>query len=604
MTPTTIHPFIRFWRLLRVEKGDLWTILVYTAIIGILSLAMPLATQALVNTIASGFLIQPIFTLTLMAGAALLGAGLLQIGQLGVVERLQQRVFAVTSLKMARRLTTVKLNALQGTYTPELVNRFFDVLTIQKSLAKLLLDGYTSLLTALVGMLILGFYSPLLLLLDFVILFALVLLTVGLGWNGLRTSIYESKKKYAVADWLEDLARCGRSLKMHGDKFWLVRRADKLSADYLDARESHFRVYRRQAAGVVLFDAFATASVLAMGGWLVINGQLTLGQLVAAQIVVASVLKSVEKLVMQSDQFFDLLTGLDKVGHVTDLDEERQGGIELADPQDGKGIQLDLRGVRFSYDGGKNFILDGVTMTIQPGENVSLVGKSGAGKSTLVSLVCGLEEASHGTILIDNVEIREIDLDSLRQHIALVGYENELFDGTIEENIVCGRSWITREDLRWALDVAHLTEDLDLLPAGTATTVVSGGVNLSRGQVQRILIARAVAGRPRLLILDEAITGIDENVTELILDDLFDPNHGWSILDISHMSDVVMRSDRILLLQGGKIEDCGSPRDFSKKMNPGFSDLFPILARQIREDWVRWREMLDKRQNNRGGKKS
>jgi ABC-type bacteriocin/lantibiotic exporter with double-glycine peptidase domain len=102
MTPTTIHPFIRFWRLLRVEKGDLWTILVYTAIIGILSLAMPLATQALVNTIASGFLIQPIFTLTLMAGAALLGAGLLQIGQLGVVERLQQRVFAVTSLRMAR----------------------------------------------------------------------------------------------------------------------------------------------------------------------------------------------------------------------------------------------------------------------------------------------------------------------------------------------------------------------------------------------------------------------------------------------------------------------------------------------------------------------
>lgn len=554
--------------------------MVFTAVIGLLNLAIPLGTQAMVQTISSGMLRQPVVVITGLVFLALVGVAALQMGQLKIIERFQQRVFANSALKVAERMTSVKMSEFRGEYAPELVNRFFDVLTIQKALAKLLADGYASLLQATVGMIVLAFYSPILVILDAGFVVLITGLTLFLGLGGLKSSIRESASKYRVASWIEDMARCTVSLKMHGNSSWLKRKADVLIAEYLKNRESHFKVVYRQAIGLQVLEAFAQSLVLAVGGWLVLNGQLNLGQLVASQLVVAGVLKASEKLVLQADQFFDLLTGLDKVGHVTDLASERVGGTLLPEYVDPRGAKLVVENVGFSYDS-QSKVLQNVSLSVEPGENVSLVGASGAGKSTLASIICGLEDPSHGTVLIDDREIRSVDLTSLRRDIALVGYDNELFEGTIEENILIGRPWVTQEDLRWALKMSELNNDLARMSNGAATHVVSGGRNLSRGQVQRILIARAIVGRPRLLILDEAFTGIDERQTSLILDNLFDRSNGWTILDISHMGEVVVRSDHIYLLEDGEIVDCGTPNDLARKDGP-FAKLFPYLCGLLR----------------------
>ncbi len=560
------------------DRSDLAVLFAYIMVTGIFVLAVPLAAQALVNTIAAGFSLQPLIVLTLLVLGGLLFAGVLRLLQLSIVETLQQRVFARVALQLANRLPRVRQQALSEGYAPELVNRFFDVLTIQKTFSKLLLDGVAAALQATVGLILVAFYNPLLLGFALFILASFFFISVGLGFGGLRTSIHESIQKYRVADWLEELARCHASFKMHAGGSFLTDRADALVMDYIAARRSHFVVVFRQAVGNYFFQAVASAGTLGIGGWLVINRQLTLGQLVAAELVVVSVLSAMDKLIKQAEQVYDLLTALDKVGHVTDLPLEREDGAPL--PAGTAGARVLCRGVRFSYRPGAE-VLAGLDLQLQPGERVSLVGISGAGKSTLAALLCGLEEPSHGAVEINGMEVRSATLPSLRRVVSLVSDDQEIFSGTLEENVRVGRAHVSHEDMRWALEIAQLTDELSLLPYGTKTRLVSGGNNLSHGQAQRLLIARAIVDRPQLLILDEAFTGIDERTKLEILDALYAPEHQWTLIDISHDAEVVMRSSTVHVLSQGRIVESGPPEALVTRAGSAFASLFPDLAAQI-----------------------
>ena len=568
-------PTQRLFRLLSEERGDLIALFVYTVITGLLALVIPVTTQALVNAISQRVFVQNLIVLASLALFASLCAGGMRLLQLSLVEGLQQRVFAKTAIQLARRLPRIRNAALAGEYAPELVNRFFDVLTIQKTLSKLLLDGIGAFLQATVGLALLGFYSPVLLGFDLLILLFVLFVFFALGWGGVRTSIDESAQKYRVAEWLEEIARCGTSLKLDGSPDFALHEADRRVVGYLHARRSHFRIQFRQESGNAIFGAFAATGTLALGGWLVIQGQLSLGQLVAAELIIVTVLSSLDKLVKQAADFYDLLTGLEKVGHVTELPLERTGGVHL--PTDMKSAGVVCRGVRFSYLAGSE-ILSGLDLKLAPGERVSLVGASGAGKSTFAALLCGLEVPSHGTVAVGGVEVRDADLNSLRAKTALVSDLNEILSGTIEENLVYGRANVTQEDLRRALEVVQLTEDLALFPAGIKTSVVAGGRNLSRGQLQRLLLARAIVDSPALLILDEAFTGIDERTKLTILDQLYRPENPWTIIDISHDAEVVMRSGRVHVLEGGRIVETGQIEELSRKENGAFARLFPGLC--------------------------
>lgn len=575
-----ISPASRLMRMLWEDRSDLLVLLVYTILTGLIGLAVPLAAQALVNTIAAGLFVQPLVVLTLGVFAAMLLAGALRLVQMSLVEVLQQRIFARVALQLGQRIPRIRNTALAQAYAPELVNRFFDVLTVQKTLSKLLLDGLAAALTTSSGLVLLAFYdsSGALLGFDlFIILFALFVLFI-LGFGGLRTSIHESVQKYRVAEWLEELARCQTSFKMDGTRHFQVERTDTLVVGYIQARRSHFAVLLRQACGSYLFQALASAGILGIGGAMVINRQLTLGQLVAAELIVLSVLASLDKLVKQSEQFFDLLTGLDKIGHVTDLPIEREGGRLLPEGAQGGVV---CRGVRFSYLPGMEILAD-LNLSVQPGERVSLVGASGAGKSTLAALLCGLEEPSHGLVEVCGNEVRTSDLDSLRSLVALVGDANEIYDGTIEENISVGRANLSGEDIRRAIAMAQLTDDLAKLPLGLATPLVSAGKNLSRGQIQRLLIARAIVDSPQLLILDEAFIGIDERTKLKILDAVYAPENRWTIIDISHDAEVVLRSSTVHVLSGGRIVETGGPETLALQEASEFAALFPDLAQQIR----------------------
>ncbi len=573
------QPLERLWQMLTEDRHDLSVLLCYTVITGVISLAVPLAAQAVVNTIAAGIFLQPLIVLSLLLLAGLLFGSCLRMMKFYLIENLQQRIFVKLTLLLSERIAEVKTAALNNEYMPELINRFFDVGNVQKSWAKLLLEVPAALLQIVVGLVLMAFYSPFLLAFNVLIIGFITLAVTVLGTNGLRSSIDESVQKYRVAEWLEDMGRCQISLKTNGVLEYLLERSDELVLRYLAARRVHFAVLFRQAFSTYLFQACASAGILAVGGWLVINRQLTLGQLVAAELVVLTVLSAIEKLIRNCDTFYDLLTGLDKVGHITDLPSERDDGVELH--LESPSLSVVCRDIGFSYDGRRELI-SGLDFVIDAGERASLVGASGAGKTTIANLLCGLQEPVQGTVEIGGFDIRDLSLKSLRRYVGFVGDSNEIFEGSIEDNVSLGRPYVNHQDVRWALELAQFTVDLVAMPDGIKTRLVSGGRNLSRGQVQRLLIARAIAERPGLLILDEAFTGIDEKTKLKIIDALFDPQYLWTVIDISHDAEVVMRSRNVYVLSAGGIVESGSPADLAWRDESEFSNLFPDLAKQIR----------------------
>ena len=565
-----VNPWRRLFELITEDRRDVAVLLVYTALSGLLALAVPRAAQAVVNSITAGAFLQPLVVLSALVLGGLTLRGAVQLIKLSLVELLQQRIFARVVLHLSEHLPLVRQSAVADGSLSEMANRFFDVLTIQKALSKVLLDGPSTALKVLLGLTLLGVYSPVLLGFDVALIIAVMVVLVGFGVGGVPTAIHESVQKYRVAHWMEELGRCHLGFKLLGAPLSLLHRADAAVVDYLNARNAHFVITFRQAFGSVVLQAVVSAGVLAIGGWLVIERKLSVGQLVAAELVVLSVLTGLEKLVRLAEDVYDLVAALDKVGHLCEMPVERRAGLTV--PVWPAGGHLRLSGVRFAY--GPSEIVGGLDLEIVAGQRVALLGASGAGKSTLVALTAGLIEPTHGSVQVNGVEVRQADLSVLRRIMGVVGDRHEIFEGTIEENLLMGRPGFTRSDLEWALDIAQLAPEIRRLPEGLETRLVSEGRNLSRGQVQRLLIARAVLARPQLLVMDEVFGGIEPVIKHRILDAL-ESLKETTLVFVTHHADVALRCQLVHVLEKGVIVESGSPGQLGLQKDSRLNALMP-----------------------------
>jgi ABC-type bacteriocin/lantibiotic exporter with double-glycine peptidase domain len=576
---TQTSAYRRLRQMIFEDKNDLVLILIYTFFSGLFSLSIPLATQIVVNTIAAGVFLQP---LTVIAGSVLSGlcfVAVLRLLTLWIVEQIRQRTFARVTLRLAYRVPRVRHAALAKEYLPELVNRFFDTITVQSGWFNFLLDAPAAALQVLVGLALLALYSPWLLLFDLIVIAFFLLEVFVLGYGGFRTRTNETTQRFLIAEWLEELARCETGIKTNGIPPYLLEQADKLLVEYIRLRRIHFRVLFRQAAGLFFFQSIASAAVLGVGGYLVIHRELAMGQLVASLLIVNMVMPALERVVRNMQNVYELLSALNKIGYVEDLPLERKGGAILA--RSSQGARLDLRGLRFAYTEGQD-VLCGVDLSLNPGDRISLFGPNGSGKTTLSSILCGLIEPTGGLVQINGVDIRDIDLDSLRSVVALMGDGDEIFPGTIIDNISLGRKSITHLDVMWALDLVQFNEELSLLPNGLQTVLTTGGGNLSRGQTQKLMLARAIVKRPQLLILDEAFTAIEERSKLEILDRIYSANLTWTIIDISHDADSIHHSNKIVLLAQGKVVESGTAAELIKRVDGRLEHLFPQLVQMLR----------------------
>lgn len=569
----------KLFRLFKEERHDVGVVLAYASIVGLLALVVPLSSQAIVNAVALGVFTNQLTVMCIIVAIGIIALSGFSIMQRYVVDMLQRRLFVRTAFEVAYRMRHIKQSAIEGEYAPELVNRFFDVLTVQKTISKFLLDGVSSTLTALIGLVLLALYHPFFILLDVLLLLFVPVLIFLLGQGGLRTSIKESKKKYALVHWLEEVARCQTSFKLNGTTEFIFERVDHIATEYVKARGNHFRVLAWQFTGMATLRVFTMVGVLGIGGSLVIEKELSLGALVAAEIVVISLMSALEKLVTQFEEHYDLLTAIDKISHITEKPLDAVGGDILALP-DGA-ASLSMHHVSFAYADGRE-VLKGVSLEIAAGGRVSLTGSSGAGKSTLAEILVGLRLPAHGSVEIAGQDLSRLDLNSIRKTIALVLNRDEIFDGTIEENITLGRR-VSYDNLRWALKTAQLYDDILELPNGLQTRIASAGSNLSGGLVRRLMFARAVISHPKILVLDEAFGGIEESKKLKLIDSLY-AEKCWTIIDISHDAELVHRSRMVFVLDSGVIVEQGTPRELALKSQNGFATLFPDLALRFQRE--------------------
>lgn len=548
-----IHPSpfqrLRYW--MSFERGDIWVVVIYSVAVGLLSLAVPIASQALVNTIAFGTLLQPLAVLSFLVLLALLFSTLLKVLRAHVVEIIQRRVFVRVSSDSLERLLKVRVEAFDEGHGPELVNRFFDVVTLQKGGATLLIDGLEVLMATLVGMVLLSVYHPLLLAFAAILLVFIVIILFPLGSGAVKTSIKESKAKYELAAWLQELARHPATFKSAPGTAYALERGNTLLRHYLKYRKEHWRILLRQVIGSHTMQAVGTAAVLGAGGWLVIERQLTLGQLVAAELVVAATLSGFSKFGKQLENFYDLLAAVDKLGYLTDLPLENTGREEVSSAG---AASIELRNVSFAYKG-RQPILNSMNLMIPAGSRIGLRGDSGSGKSSLVDMLYGFREPGGGTLLFDGLDYRNLRLYDLRGQVALVR-NIEVFQGTIEENIRFGDESISSAELREILAQVGLLETVDSFPGGLATELSTGGHPLTILQALRLMLARAIALRPRVLILDEVLDLMEETPErDQLLMRLTDKSNPWTMIMTSRSARVLSFSDRTICLEDGMLRE-------------------------------------------------
>lgn len=503
----------------RIERADLGVVLVYAAALGAMSLTVPVAVQSLVNTVAFGTVLQPLVILSILLATCLGFVAVVRVMQAIVVEAIQRRLFVRTAADFARRLPRLDLQH-KPYYKPELANRFFDVVTLQKAGASLLINGLALILQMAVGMILLAFYHPVLLAFDLVLLAAVAVVVFVFGRGAVSTSLVESKRKYAVAAWLEDLAANPLRFSDAGARVHADLRAELLTREWLAARSEHFTRILRQLCGGVGLQVLASTALLGIGGWLVIQRQLTLGQLVAAELVVSAIGAGLGKLYKQLEDFYDTATSATKLAKVVDLPLERYGGELLLG--DGP-FELELRGPGL------------------PEAGIELpAGAKLATSSEVIDALFGLDSAID--VHFDGRPLRALDLEIVRSQLALVR-GIELITGTIAENLDPHPHPARSAQIDDVLELVELRERVLDLPDELQTLLLPNGAPLREVEARRLTLAQAMLREPRLLLLDGSLDRLrlSPGARERLLDHLFADDAPWTLVVASDEPDILAR---------------------------------------------------------------
>ena len=543
--------FERLTRLLHGERRDVVVVLFYAALAGLFALTLPVSVGAIVGLVQGGLRLQPVLVLIAYVIVGTLISGGLQVLQLGVVERMQQRIFTRMALEFSYRLPRIRYRIAMNADLPEAMNRLFEAVIIQKSLAKVLLDSSQAALTVLAGLFVLTLYHPYFALFGLLLLAVLGIVLRLTGARGLRTSLLESKYKYRAVHWLEEQARAYHAFKFAAQSGLGMRRMDEILMHYLDARQQHHRLLELQSSSVVVFRALTVGGFLVLGTQLVLGRQITLGQFVAAELVIVTVLLAVEKLMFTMSSVYDLLASAEKAGQIADFAIDTTGALPFV--SSGHGVKVELRSVSYRYSQSRSNALSDLSLSIPSGQRLGISGVEGSGSSTLLRLLGGLLDDSDGVVLMDDMPLGALDIQALRAQTGQFLATSELFDGTVEENITVGRANIDRAMVLRAIQDAGLTRDIESLPQGVATFLGADAQRLPNRVILKLLFARAIAGNPRLLIIDDLFQNLSADDRGHLTSVLADPGRHWTLAVVSHDPAMLNAMDRVITLAHGRL---------------------------------------------------
>jgi ABC-type bacteriocin/lantibiotic exporter with double-glycine peptidase domain len=452
-----------------------------------------------------------VILITLVVMGVLLN-GVLQMNQMKIIERIQQKIFVRYSFAFTAHIPRLDLQKIDSFYLPELVNRFFDIPVLQKSLSKMLLDFPLAITQIILGLLLLSFYHPAFIFFGLLLLVLLVLIFRITGNKGFQTSLEKSTYKYQVAGWLEEMARVVKQFKFSAHNALHEKKADEKVVNYVEARKRHFTILLLQYKVLIAFKVIITAAMLIVGCVLLLEQQINIGQFVAAEIVIIIVINAVEKLIINLDSVYSILTSVEKINKLLDKPAEKEGSFKAATEQP---FSVQFREVSFAYQK-EQPILKNVSFTIKAGQKVCITGREGSGKSTVLKLLTGAYPAFSGAVLVNDVPVGNYNLGYLRSQTGIVLGQQDVFAGTLWENITLGDEGVDASYITQLIQLTGLSSYIASLKEGFDTELDPTGKRLPKNTVFKILLVRALAHKPKLLLLEEPWQGLDEETTRQV----------------------------------------------------------------------------------------
>ena len=549
----------KFFKIIRLEKKEVTAIYFYAILSGVIQLSLPLGIQTIINfsQAAAGIAKLPV-SIILLIFIVLVGifvSGILQVNQMKIVEKIEQSIFTRFSLDFAHKIPKIDSTELNKNHLPELMNRFFEIISLQKGLSKILLDIPLAVIQIIFGLILLSFYNSTFIILGLLLILLLFFIFKYTTKKGLNAAYDESENKYEVASWLEEIARSYKTFKISSRNNYHLKRTDDLVKDYLVSKTTHFEILKFQYWSLIVFKLLISAMMLIIGAVLLIRQQLNIGQFIAAEIVILLILNAVEKLILNLEVTYNILTGVEKLSLITEKKSEIQGKMPYI--SDGKGITLDVQQLNFKFDDSRT-LLENINFNILPGTKVCIMGDGGSGKSILLELIGGTLKNFDGVINVNNIPINNIDQREYRKNIGIFYNEQDIFDGTIYENICMGNTDISPDDIMKYAEMLEIKEFISQLPEGLSTKLQPTGKGLSTIIAKKILLLRAIAHQPELLVLDEPFELAGAESSKKISKYLIDlPNTTCMI--VSGYIPFAKRADLIIWLEKGKIKHIGKP---------------------------------------------
>ena len=550
MSKSVMTAWQRLMGLLKLDRRDVLQTFYYAIFAGLVTLSLPLGIQAIINLIQGAQISTSWIVLVVLVTGGVAFGGILQLMQIRIVENLQQKIFTRASFEFTYRFPKIKMSELWDYYPPELANRFFDTLNVQKGAAKLLLDFPAALLQIIFGLLLLSFYHPFFIVYGILLLLLIYVVFKFTIQRGMSTSLDESKAKYKVAHWIQEVARSLVSFKLSGTTDLAVQKNDILVSKYLKARESHFKVLVIQFIQMIGFKVLVTVGLLLIGGLLVLNQEMNIGQFVAAEIIILLVITSVEKLIRGLESVYDLLTSLEKLGQVVDKDLESQEGDKPF--TESSELTVELQNVDYKVHSGRSVLRD-VSIDITPNSSSLIIGASGSGKSTLLRLIAGLVAPTKGKIYVNHISLNAINISHYRSFLGQSLIEESPFEGTLLENITFGDPDISQEDLHWALENSGLLTFVKEQTDGLNTIMYPEGQQIPYTVAKKIVLARSIVRKPKFLLLKDPLHRFDEIEALQIIDFLTQKSNPWALVVVSQDPKWIGHFDRVLTMDKGQI---------------------------------------------------
>lgn len=544
------------FKLLRHDRRIVIKLLIYAALAGALNLTLPLGIQSIIGLVMGARISA---SLAVLIGIVILGtlfAGWVTILQMQLAEHLQQKIFQYSVTEFSYKIPRIKLEALRGKYAPSFVNRFLDTTTIQKALPKILLDLSAAVLQIIFCLILLSVYHVAFIVFSIMLFIALVLLLRITGMKAIDFSIAESKYKYRILYWLQEVSRALGTFKLAGGSKLPNHKSEELSRRYFHFRKKRFFILVRQYWIIISFKTVITGALLILGAGLVLQEQINLGQFVASEIIIILLLTAVEKLIVNLDSIYDVLTAVEKLSSVTDMELEEEKGLNITELGFSGGFKVDVNNL--SYRIGHKQVLDNINFSALPGERVAIVGMSGSGKSTLLSIIPFLYHNYEGVVSINDISIRNINPDDLRSKLDGNYSHETIFYGTVEENIRLNRPDISIQRMLEVCEQLDLLNFIKSLPEGFDTKLIYNDANLPKRFVEKIILARNLVEAPHLLLLEDFSLDDFEGEGDRIMGILDKLKNETTIIATTNDLTFTKACDKMVLLENGKMSFFGS----------------------------------------------